>query len=263
MIARCERFQDVYTAWYVEQEDKTALPLPIDLVYRPEIRTVVEQDKDQVVACTAFQAFEDDFAQWSHEWQNERAEELRTLIRGSSILQAGIPPDVDPLSLASVAFTCTVCRAREKNPRQPSEPLVHSQLPLLYPAVLKHECLYKRIQRSDAETSDLPLFEQAALYASRKEIGPYDPDTKILPSPPSHHRLWSCDDSLEVVQWHGRLSRIIQSFGKDPYTTTRDEMDAIADVRLYCENCPWGSAYCRPAMTWRHAVSCVSPSPGA
>ena len=142
----------------------------------------------------------------------------------------------DPLSLASVVFDCKLCSGKWYNPDNAGPPP-------LYPAIIGHECLYKRAQHEDIEDP----YERAMIAVSSTN------DTL------NSHTSWSCE-SLKVGQWHQRATALILMLGKDPVTATRKEMDSDTDTRLYCANCSRDSEllhHSREVMTWRQAV-CTS-----
>lgn len=233
---RCKTFRIVYTAWYAKQKDKITLPRAIELMFRPEVRAIVEQDTDHPVSPTDFEVFTDDFARWATDWEESCDEKLRELVRDSPALKDELPGDVDPLSLASVVFTCKGCKGI------PGMFLAHMDeaTPMLYPTVLTHGCLYAKRRRGSLR--GVSPFERATVLAS--------PTESVL----VQYGPWSCN-TLEVDVFHARVAEIIAAFGKDPSRTTRDEMDAIDDVRLYCFDCPRDSSGFLHVMNWRHAVT--------
>ena len=225
---RCAKFQRVYGAWHAKQSNKGVLPRAIDLMRRPEVRAVIEQDGEQDVT---FAAFEDKFAEWSVEWKDECDEKLRELVLASPAFNDRIPEGVDPLSLASVVFTCRTCNTTKSTHRR-------IQMPPLYPAILSHKCLYRR----SWESLSMDPFQRAAVAVSKATLY-------------TNHTFWSCD-SLELdTRWSERMGRIITAFNKDPNIATREEMDAVDDVRVCCFKCPMDTRYLRRVMNWRCAVS--------
>lgn len=226
-------FVHVHRSWHAEQPNKSALPRAIDLMFRPEVREIVDQPINAREAEEAFVALSHSFPQWVNEWKTECAEKLRALVRDSPAFEDKIPDGVDPLTLASVAFTCNNCKHDSCSYGQ-------ERLPPLYPAILTHECLWKRVWDFQVKEP----YERAAVTVSK---------TKCTFST---HTSWSCD-VLEVGVWHRRASEVIQAFRKDPLTATREEMDGINDIRLYCGRCARLHPYKREVMTWRDAVSTI------
>ena len=230
MSSRCQFFRLVYAAWFVKQADKSILPRAVDLMYRPEVRAVIEQDTEQPVSRADFDGFTNHFAEWSAEWKAQCDEKLRKLVRDSPGLKGKIPDGIDPLSLASVVFTCKEC----------SRYGYGGPTALLYPAILTHSCLYEDVWFG-RYTETLPIFERAACGAAR--------GTSVVPSyAPWSHELVAISADYEQVE------EIIKAFGRDPSTATRDEMDTIDNVRIYCSNCPRASPDSLSVMGWKHAV---------
>lgn len=228
---RCTWFARAYRKWYAKQKDKCILPRAIDLMRRPEVKALAERATYLWTNEDDFIALSDQFAEWAAEWKAECDEKLRELVRSSPAFKDQIPEGVDPLSLASVIFTCEDCKYERTSPK-------NARLPSPYPAILAHECLYKHAWDFDFKDP----FERATVSVSLTK------DTF------NSHTFWSCEP-LEVGIWHKRASEIIKMFGKDPMTTTREEMDNNVEMRLHCDQCSKTVPRRREVMTWRQAVS--------
>ena len=228
---RCDSFQRVYRAWHAHQPNKNVLPRAIDLMRRTEVRAVIEQDEGQNVTDAQFEAFKDNFTEWSTEWKNECDERLRELIQASPAFKDKLQAGVDPLSLASVVFTCRRCSITTSRPQ-------HIRTPPLYPAILTHDCLYPRKREC---LIDDP-FERAAVCVSKVNMF-------------GTHTFWSCDNLRLSTHWSERMEKIITMFNKDPRTATREEMDMVDDVRVCCFKCPMNTPFLQDVMNWRHTVS--------
>lgn len=231
LTGRCQTFRLVYTAWYTKQKDKGVLPRAIDLMCRPEMRAIFEQDTDHPVSHADFDTFTSRFAQWSAEWKAQCDEKLRELVRNSPSFKNETFDGVDPLSLARVVFTCSdcskymVCQERD---------------PLLYPGILTHDCMYESIFYGE-DVGALSLFERASRNASSAETLGF------------RHASWSCKH-IEAGAYEEQMVDIIKILGMDPSRATRDDLDAIDDVRIYCSDCPRSSSDFLQVMNWRHAV---------
>ena len=228
-IQCCRMFQRVYQTWHTKQPNKHILPRAIDLMRRIEVRAMVEQDNTQGNAEPDFKVFFDNFRVWSAEWKVECDEKLRGLIRTSEAFKNEIPKDVDPLPLASVVFTCLECSIK-------TSILEHIEMPPLYPEIMTHDCLYPEI--TDESSIEDP-YERAVVAVSKTATS-------------RKHTFWTCEKLTLETHWSKRMEKIITAFNKDPKTVTREEMDAVNDVRISCYKC-------RPVplddMTWRNAVS--------
>ncbi|KIP04622.1 hypothetical protein PHLGIDRAFT_188976 [Phlebiopsis gigantea 11061_1 CR5-6] len=236
LTQRCSTFQRVYRAWHAKQPKKHVLPRAIDLMRRPEVRAVIEQDNEQFVADGDFEVFADNFADWSVEWKAECDEKLRGLIRASEAFKDNIPEDVDPLSLASVVFTCRGCSSYTSSPKR-------IKMPPLYPTTLTHDCLYP--QKHEYSIKD--PFERAAVAASETISAHRNLNMR-------KHTFWSCDSLLLEKRWSERMEKIITAFKKDPKSATMKEMDTVDDIRVCCFQCPMNTPLVQDVMNWRHAI---------
>lgn len=154
LTVRFEDFASVYTGWYSHQpeQERVALPRAIELMRRPEVLSLVKQDCNVNVDTEDFLPLRADFLAWAAEWRAGKAEVLRRVVRDSSQFKNAIPEDVDPLTLRTLAFDCATCRAEGRMD------------PLLFPALLGHDCLYAPV--SIAELDDMTDLLDAAVISA-------------------------------------------------------------------------------------------------
>lgn len=196
---RYDVFGQVYGNWHKTQSDKSLLPRPIDLICRrEELRELINKPDDIAVSAEHFEQLAGHFETWAEAWAEDCMTQLRQIIRDAPEYKDKIPEGVDPLSLASAAFSCSSCECNRKG-----------RMPALFPDLLQHECLWPTRMMS---------YEDAS-----RERGPI----KTWP--------WSCE-LLSIGQSHKGLAEVIEACGQDPMTVTREEMDNL-DPRLYCAVC--------------------------
>lgn len=232
LTERNEWFFGVYNdEWWMHQPHRATLPRAMELMRRPEVRAITEQNCAVLVNRDALAPLVAHFPAWVAEWRAEKEEVLLALVRATPQF-AGVPADVDPLALACLAFDCKACHA---------DALSTQVIPPLYPSLLDHECLYAAVSTDDANARPDP-FDAALLWAM------YEPSTDMC------RERWS-SETLRVGVWHSRAVEIIEACGQDPYTTTREEMDGLG-VRLWCEGCnEVFKGARRQVMSWRDCVS--------
>lgn len=231
---RSESFATAYRRWHQTQMDKSALPRPIDLITRrPEIRALIDEGDDVHVSVGDFEDLSKHFALWAAEWAMDCKQQLREIVLTSPEFKDKIPDGVDPLALASVAFTCTYCD-------RSSLCHVDGEVPALYPDILQHDCLWKPVSIHSRKGRD-PL-ERATLAVSEQ------------PGFVWTHGPWS-SKPLRIGVWHRRLVMIIRMCGKDPTSVTSEEMDGV-DTRFYCQTCEERSGWKnRRVFKWWNTVS--------
>ncbi|GJE96368.1 hypothetical protein PsYK624_125630 [Phanerochaete sordida] len=227
---RFELFVDWYHTWFAEQEDKGILPRPGEILRREEIVHLLDRPEDIDFGDIELW-FHGKLPEWTQQWRDSCEDQLRAIVRGSPEYQDKLPADVDPLTLASVAFDCKYC-ARYRS----DAPL----LPPLPPYTTAHECL----TRPSEVLASNDTVEQAVLAAARCA----DQDQASLGYMP-----WS-SEGLTIGVWHRRACEVIRAAGKDPLTTTREEMDAL-EVRFWCRPCLQDChEEKRQVMGWRDAI---------
>lgn len=231
---RCEIFVKVYMNWHRTQADKTALPRPVDLIFRrSELRELIAQDHDVTVTEQDFEALVDQFAVWAAEWAEDCTKQLRDIVLNAPEFKDRIPEGVDPLSLASVAFTCQRCSLL-------GSPFYNDRrtVPAPYPEILQHDCLWVQQLQPDDEVLSAAV---AASISLRRWRGV------------DMHGPWSCKQ-LSIRHWHRRMAEVITFCGEDPMTVTRERMDAL-DPWLYCEVCEEKApGKDRQALPWWNTV---------
>ena len=200
---RAEEFTAVYQEWFIEQEDKRALPRAIDLMHRPEIMSLLRWPLGDTVTKQTFSPHRNSFSQWAIEWRHNCEDQIRELIHISDAFKNKITEDIDPLTLASVVFNCKKC---EKD--------IHytKHMPARYPGLLSHECLWRRIRHNELPEG----VERGILTAC------VDEDYRGC----IYRDVWSCEP-LFIGKLHNRTMEVIQAAGKDPYKTTIEEMDQL------------------------------------
>lgn len=130
-----------------------ALPQAMEFVRRAEVLLLIHQDCNVYVGEDEFLLLRSEFPVWVAEWCAEKSEELRRIVRESAEFKDEMLDDADPLGLPTVAFDCTTCHAAGETD------------PLLFPAVLDHDCTYARMSTNDVR--DLPdLFDRAVHWAA-------------------------------------------------------------------------------------------------
>lgn len=235
---RCEIFVKVYRDWHKTQTDKTVLPRPVDLIFRrAELRALIAKHHDITVTEQDFEALSGHFSTWAAEWAEDCTNQLRNIVRDAPEFKGKVPEGVDPLTLASVVFTCTRC-----------DGLAHlqdgQQVPALYPEILQHDCLWGRFHKV---ADEIQLAAVAVSVSSRDWYGP------------GTHGPWSCQP-LRIGVWHRRMVEVIKICEQDPMIVAREKMDAL-NISLYCELCeeeedPRTS---RRAFTWWNTVCVMLP----
>lgn len=237
LLDRGRAFADVYREWWARQDERAVLPTWCEMLRRTEVRPLIDQPNDMDVTWDTFEPLRAHFPQWTKEWREERDAELRTIVLDSSEFKGKIPEGIDPLSLASAVFNCTHCRCRMY-----SEKLC--MLPPIYPSILGHIHLYGYVDAWSIRLKD-PL-ECALLCAA--PTGWY--------SDVCSGSKWS-SGLLHIGVLHRCAAEVIKACGKDPMTTTREEMDQL-DVRFWCETCSAPSrGQQRQVMKWRDTVRCL------
>lgn len=223
LTIRVQEFYQVYQGWWRRQPNKNVLPRVIDIICRDRyVADFVRLDDDPNEYHGAVSSFSRDAV----EWRIDREEVLRHLVTGSSSFQGRIQDGVDPLNLAAVAFSCTVCEPKHKQPP-------------LYPSILTHGCCYNHPSAFSQLRAVLGNDAQLCHVVSIRTGGA---------SPWSAH-------TLHLGLWYKRAVAIIKACGQDPTTVTRLEMDALP-VRLWCTCCSehYSLGDIRQVMTWRDAV---------
>lgn len=210
VILHSIQFLQMYREWHTEQADKRALPRAAYIIRRPEIRAFFSAPLPDVITADNFLPYREHFSDWAAEWRRDCEDKLRECIRKSDAFKDKIPADVDPLTLASVAFGCQKCE---------NTIMKTTEMPSLYPSLISHDCLWKRVGYYDIEDE----VERWMLIAT-------EDDTEF-----SYCDTWTCEP-LYIGKWHHRITKVIQAAGKDPYRTTIEEMDRL-DVRFWCDQC--------------------------
>lgn len=229
---RYTAFAEVYHAWWASQpQPRMSLPRAIELMRRPEVRSLVEEDNDADVDVDAFEPLIEHFLAWTAEWRTKREDELRALVRASDRFK-NVPHGTDPLALAALAFTCTRCPMYYENPLLPGN------------ALLSYCCLYPRKKTKDVQHVEDP-YECAMLWASPYPDGDFCATWNVEKDPIWHRAV------LAVDQWADCAAEVVRACGKDPRTTTQADMDA-AGVRLWCKWCDKDGR--RTVMRWQAAV---------
>lgn len=231
VMNRCRDLLTRYRSWHFKQDDRQVMQPVMDILSRPDVLELLG-DATKTRKDLMAHPFEDSFPTFVAEWRKKRDGELRKIVRDSDTFKDKIPEDVDPLSLASVMFSCSRCTA---------EKTVHRTLPPAYPRILSHRCLHCKLSTVAREVGQVVQW----LLSKRGEGGVSPVDLAY-----SLHM----DDFLSVGVWHRRAADIIKACGQDPMTVTRDKMDML-DVRVYCEGCDQDSASYRRVFRWRDAVS--------
>lgn len=227
---RCMRFKDLYEEWHAVQvqEHHEVLPHTIDLLLLPDIREILQSyryvDDETILSITSR------FAHLAEEWRESCATKLRQLVWKSGEHMAGVPADVDILSLASVLFSCSKCKAHHYSDDG------NEKLPLYFPRVLEHTC-------SRDAASWKPMGNCQWETVVHAMCG--DCNDATVP--------WSCD-TLEFGVWHRRASSMLRACGKDPLSVTQQQIKRL-DMRLYCTPYTQYRPYRRLFMTWRDTVS--------
>lgn len=234
LLDRGRTFADVYRDWWARQDERAALPRWGEMLRRTEVRSLIDQPNEVDVARGIFEPLSVHFPQWTQEWREERDVELRTIVLNSSEFKDRIPEGVDPLSLASVVFDCAHCGCNMYNDDE-------CWLPPIYPSILGHDCLNG--------------------YVDAWSIGLEDPlECALLCATPTGWVTPTCDgfrwssEPLCIGVLHRWAVEVIKACGKDPMTTTREEMDRL-DVRFWCETCcePYRGQR-RQVIKWRDTV---------
>jgi hypothetical protein len=223
---RCLAFQRVYWKWHASKADKRILPRPIDLILSPELREDLAQPHYVSMAESTFESFRDRLDDSSTQWRKRCDDRLRDIARNTPEFQGKISQDTDPLTLASVVFTCSSCKYGWDS-NESIEPF--------YPSVISHNCLWLRVV-----TAQDPL-TRAACECSFAYTGSFD------------YGEWDCC-RLNLGLWHQRAAELIRLSGKDPVTTTQQEMDAL-DMRFCCKTCVQELDGYKEVMGWRGTVS--------
>lgn len=203
-------FLQMYREWHTEQTDKRALPRAVYFMHRPEVRTLVSMPLTDIITADSFLHYREHLSNWAAEWRRDCEDKLRECIRKSDAFKDKIPADVDPLTLASVAFSCEKCE---------NNIMKTIRMPSLYPSLISHDCLWKRVDYYDIKD----LVERWMLISTQD-------DTEL-----SYCDTWTCEP-LFIGKWHHRMVKVIQAVGKNPYRTTPEEMDQL-DVRFWCDHC--------------------------
>lgn len=228
---RCEIFGQVYRNWYKTQSDKALLPRPVDLIFRcEELRELIGKPDDITVSAEDFEPLAArDFTAWAQMWAEDCKRQLRQMIYDAPEFKDKIPDGVDPLSLASAAFSCKGCENRSVFSYE------KASVPALFPDVLQHECLWPA-----SFCMDDPV-QCAAVEASTKREA-----TQM-------HGPWT-SGMLRIGRSHQWLAEVIETCGQDPMTVTREEMDAL-DPRLHCATCEDGQIWkTRRIFVWSNTV---------
>lgn len=229
---RARTFTQVFHRWHAEQTDKRALPRAIDFMRRPEIQAIFRLPDTVRVTAQMFDVHRDQFGEWAAEWRRGCEDKLRALIRSSDAFQGKLADNVDPLSLASVVFTCAEC---EKDINS------FSKITPLYPSLLSHDCLWPRVTYYTYTDPVERAIVAMSGYYMRHDF----------------REAWDCK-SLSIGRWHERGKDVVELCGKDPYTATMEEMDAL-DVRLWCSSCSERGEKRVQVCRWREAVSTIHP----
>lgn len=237
---RCELFAAQYRAWWAKQSDRASLPRAIELLHRAEVRALIEQPNTAHVSAENFAPLVEHFPAWVAAWRAEKDDVLREIVRASPAFAGKLEDDVDPLTLASVAFDCTLCHG---------DTLSTQLIPPLYPSILSHACLYARTTLRDARLADDP-FDVAVRWATPAPA--YEDDEE-----PECYERWDAE-GLCIGVWCVRAAEMVKACGKDPWSTTRAEMDEL-EVRLWCLPCNkrYGKRR-RQVMQWRYGVRAFS-----
>lgn len=230
LTKRCSLFVELYREWFSQQQSKETLSPPGEMLRRPEVVSIVVQPSEVEVGKEAFERFREHFPDWTQKWREDCEVQLRAIMLSSSEYKDKVPANGDPLSLASVMFDCMACQRYTAT---------NALLPPLPPHTIAHDCLTGPCSMWNGKD---PV--ERALYAA-------------IPHPHGAANVgsmsWSAK-SLRIGVWHRRACEVIRAAGKDPMTTTREEMDAL-EVRFWCKPC---LEDCfeekRQVMKWRDAV---------
>ncbi|KAI0957121.1 hypothetical protein AcW1_005615 [Taiwanofungus camphoratus] len=195
-------------------------PAFVDYAIMPKFRQIVEAPSNDSITINNFLAHRDLVPELDAQWQAGTKAQLANLIKE----KIDVPENVEPLDLAVAYFKCDNCQALAR-----------------YPQVIAHKCL-----RSSG--SEWAMFEELLHSVAGSQHG--DPYERLAVSV-GHISRWSCnnltiDSTMELVQG------ILLACGKDPRTTTRQEMDNL-DVRL-CQRSFDGRGI-KKVMHWRTAAS--------
>lgn len=237
---RCDIFVRLYRLWYNAQDDKRGLPRAVDLMLTDTIWAMfmLPAETDML---PVYNAVFEHLPIMAAQWRQRCDEQLREIVRNSDAFKDRIPEGVDPLTLASVVFTCKSCSAHS---------VTSKKLPSLYPGILTHDCLWERADPYNIVAGNDSLESVILLASSRGRSWRGDGAACLA---------WSCE-SLEIGVLHRRVAGIIRACGKDPLKATREEMDGLR-VRLWCkgESCDHSDTY-RRVKNWRNAVSTCQKS---
>lgn len=128
-----------------------------------------------------------------------------------------VPFGANALVLAMALFACTACQKR-----------------LYYPHIIAHQCHQPHL---------------SSVYRLGRENNLYRDVARRVDGAAS---VWSAD-GFEIAD-HRHTAQLLQACGKDPQTTTVEEMDR-SDIRI-CYVAP-GGGFSRQIMTWRAALERV------
>ena len=107
--SRVASLVSLYHGWRAEQPDKTLLPRAIDVLKHAPVYALFDMPVDQDFTDELANVCYTMFGTWCKEWKDECDEQLRQLVRSSPDFADVLPADLDPLSLASMVFTCKKC----------------------------------------------------------------------------------------------------------------------------------------------------------
>lgn len=216
----------IYREWRRTHWDRKLFPLDVDILCAPDYVSAVNDSARTTIDVTMISQ---DFAERAKQWRDRCDKELREKVMSSPELRDFLRQDVDPLTLAVVAFSCTNCASKRLAPP-------------LYPSVIAHTCCYS----DPGDSSEL--------------VSGIDQDlASIITDKSGPHAPWS-SNVLELGLWYRRAAEIIKACGEDPATITREDMDGLS-IRLWCTCCSrhYSAGDIRQIMTWRDAVRTHTP----
>ncbi|KZT08431.1 uncharacterized protein LAESUDRAFT_723952 [Laetiporus sulphureus 93-53] len=201
-------------------------PSIADFAMMPAFREIIDSTNDTVIDATTFLPLRDQLPMLIEQWQADVKEQLRRIVQ----TRAHGDIAIDPLDLATTVFECTGCTRT-----------------LQYPNIIKHSCLRSNTLYCYIDAEFSTVYEKALYNGITNECA------------------WSTD-GLRVSDAMSHFKRIVTLCGKDPISTTQQEMDAL-DVMLYrpidlAE--PHGP---QRAYTWRaaimdwHVLPCINNIP--
>ncbi|EPQ51013.1 hypothetical protein GLOTRDRAFT_133339 [Gloeophyllum trabeum ATCC 11539] len=216
---RLPLLRKVLKEYYLSQGENDILPSMADFCFMKEFLDVIDAPKDVEVTEASFSDVVARLPELSDVWREQAFEKIRALLPTSVVEQNHSPHDV--LALATTLFSCEDGQCANV---------------MTYDRLLVHECLTERPYWWRGEGPELPGINPETCCEELKGI------------PWGSYKFEAVSFS-EVGSQHAR--RIVELCGRDPDTTTAEEMDKL-DARLNCLSC---SSLKRAGLTWRQAVS--------